>query len=151
MDPSNGDTYKIASYDGAEITLPSIVFDGTLSPQTLILGTADIRDYYLKPSTSPHYDVVYRYTTSHWPQIILDIDENLYKLSKRVNLSYFLKPTNYYQELDTFISAQGLYNPIFQYDFPEKIFFEKCSADIKELRASLIKMGAEYTTLAQIF
>lgn len=105
----------------------------------------------MKPVISPHYDLVYRYTTSQWPQNIVDIDEQLYKLGKRINLSYFLKPTNYYQELDAFISAQGLHNPVFQYDFPDRTFFDKFLADAHVLRDAIAQIGSEFSSLSQLF
>lgn len=95
--------------------------------------------------------MVYRYTKSKWPQYILDIDEMMYKMGKKVNLSYFLKPTNYYQELDTFISSQGLHNPVFQYDFPEKEFFTSFSSDALTLRDTIAGIGTEYSAVAQLF
>lgn len=123
----------------------------TLPPQTLLLGNEDIKEYYMKPVISPHYDLVYRYTTSQWPKHILELDEQLYKLGKRINLSYFLKPINYYQELDTFISAQGLHNPVFQYDFPDRAFFEKFIAEANSLRDAINHLGPEYAVLSQLF
>gem|GEM_PF-2957895 len=60
--------YMVTTYDGAEINLSSLISDTTLPSQTLILAGDDIKEHYLKPVISPHYDLVYRYTTSHWPQ-----------------------------------------------------------------------------------
>jgi len=143
--------YMVTTYDGAEINLSSLISDTTLPSQTLILAGDDIKEHYLKPVISPHYDLVYRYTTSHWPQWITDIDEDLYKLWKRINLSYFLKPTNYYQELDSFISSQGLYNPVFQYDFPDRDFFDKFILDADSLRKTITSISSEYAILSQLF
>lgn len=143
--------YSVISYDGAEVWLSSVIPDMTLPEQTLMLGSENIKEHYMKPFVSPNYDLVYRYTTSQWPQTILDIDDNLYKFNKRINLSYFLKPTNYFQELDTFVSSQWLYNPIFQYDFPEKAFYEKCHSELAELRESLSTISVEYSALVQLF
>jgi hypothetical protein len=141
----------VTTYDGAQISVPIITFDTTLPPQTLILSGADIREHFVKPMISPQYDVVYRYTKSKWPQSIIDIDETLYKMAKKVNLSYFLKPTNYYQELDSFISSQGLYNPVFQYDFPEKIFFERFVAEASALRDTIATIESGYSAISQLF
>ncbi len=141
----------MTTYDGAQVSLPTLIRDVTLPPQTLILAGSDIRDHFVKPVISPQYDVVYRYTKSKWPQSIIDIDDTLYKMGKKVNLSYFLKPINYYQELDSFISSQGLHNPVFQYDFPEKAFFEKFTADAQVVRDSIASIEAGYSALSQLF
>lgn len=141
----------VVTYDGARLSLPDITLDATLPPGTLILASSDIPDYFIKPIISPQYDIVYRYTQSTWPQSIIDIDETLYRMGKKVNLSYFLKPTNYYQELDSFISSQGLYNPVFQYDFPEKSFFENFLTETALLRDTVAGMSSEYASLAQLF
>ncbi|MBP6921684.1 DUF1704 domain-containing protein, partial [Candidatus Gracilibacteria bacterium] len=143
--------YFVTTYDGAQVSLPTLIRDVTLPPQTLILAGSDIRDHFVKPVISPQYDVVYRYTKSKWPQSIIDIDDTLYKMGKKVNLSYFLKPINYYQELDSFISSQGLHNPVFQYDFPEKAFFEKFTADAQVVRDSIASIEAGYSALSQLF
>ncbi len=143
--------FSVVTYDGAEMTLPTIAIDDALPPQTLVLSGQDIPDHFVKPSVSPQYDVVYRYTKSKWPQSIIDIDDTLYKMAKKVNLSYFLKPINYYQELDTFISSQGLYNPVFQYDFPERPVFEKFAQDAASLRDVIASVGSGYAAVSQLF
>ncbi len=47
------------------------------------------------------------------------IDDKLEKLNKRLNLTARLRPVNYFNELDRFISEKGNYNPTFEYRFPE--------------------------------
>lgn len=143
--------YLVTTYDNAELTLPAILQDATLPPDTLILSGADMKECYVRPTVSPTYDIVYRYVSSNWQQPILDLDEALYRLGKKINLSYFLKPTNYYQELDTFISSQGLHNPVFQYDFPERSFFEKFAIDLDVLSAQVGAIEEEHPILAQLF
>lgn len=50
---------------------------------------------------------------------IVEIDTNISRLSWKLNLSKILKPTNYFEEFDNFITWRKNYNPRFTYNFPE--------------------------------
>lgn len=49
---------------------------------------------------------------------VLRVDREIHEASKRLNLTKILRPKNYYEELDAFIAANGLYDPYFRYDLP---------------------------------
>lgn len=53
----------------------------------------------------------------------MDLDREVYRVGKKINLSSLLKPDNYFALLDAFIANPKEYNPVFQYHFPssEKI------------------------------
>jgi len=80
------------------------------------------------------------------------LDEKVELLHNRLNLTAKLRPTNYLNELDNFITWKGNYSPIFAYNFPEikKMgqrkdellqLREECSD--KKLKSPLVKLFAE--------
>jgi hypothetical protein len=71
--------------------------------------------------------------TEKWTEEILSFDERVHTLSKRLNLSSFLKPDNYFQELDRFIEYPTGYNPVFEYHFPDDEKTVKLSKEIEQL------------------
>jgi hypothetical protein len=48
------------------------------------------------------------------------IDSKIDKIARKLNLSSILKPLNYLDELDYFITWLGNYNPKFKYNRPSK-------------------------------
>ncbi len=76
------------------------------------------------------------------------IDEKLEKLSKRLNLSAKLRPTNYFNELDNFITWKGNYNPIFQYKRPSQ---EKLIETKNELEKLQEKTGKLQSPIKKLF
>ncbi len=147
----NTEKISVKTYDGAELHLTSMTHDSSLLAGTLVLGSQDVEEYYLKPVVSPNYDIVYRYTASDWHDDILVADQALHRLGRKINLSHILKPTNYYQELDVFASSQWLYNPVFQYDFPDKDFFKKISQESIEVQNLIQKASIQNETLWSLF
>ncbi|MDD3262712.1 MAG: DUF1704 domain-containing protein [Candidatus Absconditabacteria bacterium] len=80
------------------------------------------------------------------------IDEKLEKLSKRLNLSSKLRPTNYFNELDNFITRKGNYNPIFQYKQPtkEKLLETKIELEKLQERTDKIQSPMKHLFLEKI-
>ena len=84
----------------------------------LILGREAIAPYYLKPIHK--FDTTVSFINpKHLLKSEIDelhiLDKKLDKIGKILNLSRLLKPTNYLEELDQFITRQGHYNPKFSY------------------------------------
>lgn len=80
------------------------------------------------------------------------IDEKLEKLSKRLNLSSKLRPTNYFNELDNFITRKWNYNPIFQYKQPtkEKLLETKIELEKLQERTDKIQSPMKHLFLEKI-
>ena len=73
------------------------------------------------------------------PEVLIDselaalhqLDDKIDLLHRRLNLTSRLRPKNYFDELDNFISWKGNYSPIFSYNFPE---VKKMQQRLKELK-----------------
>ena len=88
---------------------------------TVILWSEIVQEYLIKAKKYSKENSITK--EQKWTNEIIELDNDVYRLSKRVNLSSILKPDNYFTELDEFIKNPEGYNPIFTYKFPtnEKI------------------------------
>jgi hypothetical protein len=68
-------------------------------------------------------------------------------LSKKLNLSSRLKPLNYFNELDKFISLHGNYNPVFNYKRPNVDILRKYEDDLKKLQDKTNKLSSNFKRL----
>lgn len=144
-------SWLLTTSDGVKIPLIHIIPDTTLAKNTLILAGGDIEDYFVRPLPSPTYDRAPKMQESDWSSNIIALDEAIYQLNRKLNLSYFFKPTNYYQELDTFILLNGNYNPTFQYDFPNSEYFQIQESEIKRLQKICLDFTGAEISLISIF
>jgi hypothetical protein len=81
-----------------------------------------------------------------WTKELIDFDNEVYRISKKINLSSLLKPDNYFALLDEFIKNPIDYNPVFQYHFPNN---EKIDS-IKDSIKNLTKKAYEFKSLGFI-
>ncbi|MEF2175172.1 MAG: tyrosine/phenylalanine carboxypeptidase domain-containing protein [Candidatus Absconditabacteria bacterium] len=61
------------------------------------------------------------------------IDYEINSLGYKVNISKILKPINYFEEFDNFITWKGKYNPHFIYQFPSETNIQKTKNKIDSL------------------
>lgn len=73
-------------------------------------------------------------------QELLRIDVQLNKINRKLNLSSKLRPTNYFNELDKFITMHGNYNPVFTYKRPSQDNIKKTADEIKKIGNRISKL-----------
>lgn len=61
------------------------------------------------------------------------LDERISAINKQLNLAQILRPTNYLDQFDKFVSHHGDYNPCFTYDFPKYKELNGLQDQIREL------------------
>ena len=94
-----------------------------LDDNKIILGKKTAENYLIKPihKTFEKIEIIAPEKIAPLEDKELHtIDEKLAKLSRRLNLSSKLRPINYFNELDNFITRRWNYNPIFQYKRPSQ-------------------------------
>jgi hypothetical protein len=69
-----------------------------------------------------------------------NIDEKLEKISRKLNLSSKLRPINYFNELDNFITRKGNYNPVFQYKRPSQEKLWETKDELKKVQEKVNKI-----------
>ncbi len=124
---------------GSHITFND--FDHKLSKKadenTIVLGRDLSQDFYLKPIkkvfTSQHV-ISSNNLIEHEIDKLHILDEKLFALWKVLNLSRILKPTNYLEQLDNFITYNGHYNPKFEYNRPSDKKLASVHRQIKKLQ-----------------
>jgi len=75
------------------------------------------------------------------------IDDKIEKLSKKLNLSSKLRPTNYFNELDNFITRKGNYNPVFQYKRPSQEKLLETKIELEKLQEKTNKLQSPMKNL----
>ncbi|MDR0369260.1 MAG: hypothetical protein LBH96_01660 [Candidatus Peribacteria bacterium] len=80
------------------------------------------------------------------------LDDKIDLLHRRLNLTAKLRPQNYLNELDNFITWKGNYSPVFSYNFPDakkmyqwkdELLQLKEECNNKTLKSPLVKLFAE--------
>ena len=80
-----------------------------------------------------------------WEQQILEeLDNDLDKVSKKLNISRVVKPINYMEELDNFITWYWNYNPKFQYKYPSDKKLEDIENILLNLKEKYFDIKTEY-------
>lgn len=107
--------------DGSTINFqklkPQCIEDSRLEREC-ILGTKDIQNYVIKPIH--RYQAIEKYFDSTLlTPYLKDLDIRVNELGKYLNVSYHLEATNLQDEKEKFLQAQGEYNPVFSYRFPD--------------------------------
>ena len=110
------------------------VTDTSLSPHTAILGRKSIEGYYIKPEKRSRLWNTDTYLS------LRSIDQRIHALGKAVNLSRIFRPTNYQEELDTFLSKKWKYDPIFSYDFPDPSALHDMEIQLELVRDELVEL-----------
>lgn len=88
----------------------------------IILWQQSLQQYYIKPIHKSKVN-----TRILNPDCFIEdelaslklLDEKIHSINKYLNLAQILRPTNYLDEFDAFVSHHGDYNPHFTYDFPK--------------------------------
>ena len=70
------------------------------------------------------------------------LDVQLNKINKKLRLSSKLRPTNYFNELDKFISLHGNYNPVFTYKRPTQEQMKRTDDELKKFKIRIEKLGS---------
>lgn len=108
--------------------------DQSLEPGTFVLSATAASRYLLKPikKTQDLFTIVNPdYVKESETQVLTTLDRAITKISRRLNLVRLMRPDNYLEELDRFLTRNGKYNPTFVYKRPKK---EKIDRYEEELR-----------------
>ncbi len=80
-----------------------------------------------------------------WEEHVLEeLDNDLDKMSKKLNVSKVVKPKNYMEELDSFITWNGNYNPKFEYKYPSDKKLEEIEYTLLNLKNKYFDIKTEY-------
>jgi len=122
----------------------------SLKDNVIILGNKTASTYLIKPihKAQDSIDIVNpKYIMPLEQQQLHTIDQKVAQLNKRLNLSARLRPVNYFSELDTFISMNGKYNPVFKYKRPKEEKLIATAKEIEFLQIQLEKLKSPFKKL----
>ncbi|AHB41343.1 hypothetical protein P148_SR1C00001G0552 [candidate division SR1 bacterium RAAC1_SR1_1] len=122
---------------------PKLIAKEQISENKIILGRKTAEKFLIKPIHKTFEKIEIISSDKLLPLETKElhiIDERLEKLSKRLNLSAKLRPTNYFNELDNFITRKGNYNPIFQYKRPTEEKILETKNDLEKLQEKTNKL-----------
>lgn len=120
----------------------------------VVLGKEAISDFYLKPiekiKTAAQFLDNAAILKNELDELHI-LDEKITEISHRLNLSKLLRPTNYAEQLDLFISAQGKYNPQFRYARPSATTLERAKDGLQRLHDTYFKNFPLQSQFAQLY
>lgn len=114
----------------------SLTSSDKIKGNKIILWQQSLENYYIKPihKSNVNTRIINPNCLVEEEVISLKIlDEKIRLINKSVNLAQILKPTNYLDEFDAFVSHHGNYNPQFTYKFPSYKELNAFQDEINEL------------------
>jgi hypothetical protein len=115
-------------YEQIKLPFSERKVDSTLGAHQIVLWGDMVANYFVRPVTPwSRKKELFRpdMIASHEYELLRSLDTKLAHMSAKLVLSRYLKPTNFLDEFDKFLSLQGKYNPVFAYQWPtEKKLFQ---------------------------
>ncbi|MBP9812343.1 DUF1704 domain-containing protein, partial [Candidatus Gracilibacteria bacterium] len=139
----------IETSTGVIITLTDYEIADDGEDSLIILGS-DILQYYLL-DTSPEKRIRQYDAKNKWQNEIIELDREVHMCGKKINLSSFLKPDNYSDELHKYMQAAGEYNPHFIYHFPDVEKFEQIKKEINLLQKKAYTLKQSGLLIAELY
>ncbi len=115
----------------------------------VVLWTDAIKDFLINPNVYLAERKVEN--DIKWTKELIDFDEEVYRTSKKINLSSLLKPDNYFVILDEFIKNPHGYNPIFQYHFPNDDKIESLHESLRNLTRKAYEFKSSGFIIADLY
>jgi len=123
----------------------------SLAENKIILGKKTAEEFLIKPihKTIEVVDILKEdMVIPKEEQELMRLDLQINKISKKLNLSSKLRPTNYFNELDKFNTLHGNYNPIFTYKWTSQDNLKKTNDELKKIK---IKISKFESPIKQLF
>lgn len=118
----------------------SFLGDEEIKKNEIHLGTKVSKNYLIKPihKIKKIKNIINpEYLNLDEKSSLLHIDQTIHMIGKRLILSSILKPTNYLDELDTFITNKWKYNPKFNYKRPKEELINTQKTKLLQLQRQL--------------
>ena len=145
--------YKIKFWN---ITIDNVKFREKKDLWNIItLWTKELEDFIIVPKKKDIKDFSIwnkEKIIEHEKNILIEMDNELDSLSKKLNISRIVKPKNYMEELDSFITWGWNYNPKFEYKYPSDKRLEQILEDIQNFKEKYFNIKSEYKSwLLELF
>lgn len=125
--------YKIIYKNEKQEIIKNIskILDESIDDYEIVLWLNDLKDFIIKPENTIENKIykIFKSINKNELDILIELDKKISKLDKKINFSS-LRPTNYTQELEKFISLNWKYSPIFEYNFPKIEKLEQANLEI---------------------
>lgn len=106
----------------------------------VIVGKNDLKDVLIAPIVLEKTEEIIKEKYSFQ---VKNVDAKMHDLSRKLNISAILKPTNYSVELHKFLENPNEYNPSFEYRFPTEEKFAEIDILIEDLKQELSHLTDE--------
>lgn len=86
-----------------------------------------------------------KWLVKDWEESILEeLDNDLDKISKKLNISRIVNPVNYMEELESFITWNWNYNPKFDYKYPSNKRLDSIAQNLENIREKYFDVKSEH-------
>jgi len=131
-----------------------LIKSDSLSWFRIQLWTDLLQSYYIQPIHKSHPSIDFFESKKIMMDEVDDLqifDQKLFELWLKMNFTKILKPVNYWDEFDKFVSKQWKYNPVFKYKFPSNDVVSLMESSIKNLFDRYKKWGSFQSVFANLF
>lgn len=123
----------------SEIRLKNPVFQCSdkLKKNEIVLWHPSVSEFYIKPihNVIDEINIISdKNILDEEKEYLYTIDQQLKKIQSKLNITKLLKPINYLDELDNFITWNWNYNPKFVYDWPSTDRLQEIEDWLKKLK-----------------
>lgn len=108
-----------------------------IDKDVIILWKNSVEDCYIRPINKVYSDI----KLLNWGSLIEEeketihfIDQKLEIISLKLSLWSILKPLNYFDELDNFLTWHGNYNPKFVYKWPDDLKLQQLEDELNQIQ-----------------
>lgn len=139
-----------------DLTLDNIKFIENNKMWNIVsLWTSQLEDFILIPKKRDikDFSIWKKEFIQEWEEWILEeLDNDLDKVSKKLNISRIVSPINYIQELESFITWNWNYNPKFEYKYPTDKKLDSIKENLENIREKYFDVKSEYkSNLLKLF
>lgn len=141
-------------YTSIKLSFDKRSVDSKLGAHQIILGGDIVKNYFVKPVITGiakkeffRPDLIY----SHEQELLHLLDSKLSYLWSKLIFSRYLRPQNFLEQFDKFLSFQGKYNPQFVYQRPSERKLKQIWSELLYLREEFWERTSIESPLLQIF
>ena len=132
----------------SNITIKNLALqvDEGLARNEIVIGSNLAQEYLIKPLKKA-FDLFSVVSSSKIQEGEIDslqtLDEKLYELSRKLNPLKYVRPINFWDEFDQFVTWRWNYNPSFKYRWPSYDSLDWRQKELLYLKDKYFKIGAQ--------
>ncbi len=141
-------------YDAAKVVFDTWEVDSKLWAHQIVLWGDIVKNYFVKPVVAGIMKKEFfrpEMIFSHEQDLLHLLDSKLARLWSKLIFSRYLRPQNFLEQFDKFLSLQGKYNPTFTYQRPSEKKLMQIKSELSYIRDEFRQKSVIESPLLQLF